>query len=207
MKKEAIPVIYRLLAIILGVTALIYQIADSQQPHVLFYFFTIWMNILCMVVFLFLLINRERKLLEIRGAMTTGIVLVMLVFHFMLRPSSDFYGAGVSYYDLIFHYVMPIMVLLDFIVFAGKKKLKLYQPLLWSGVPIVYLIFVFVRAAVGNAFETGYGMSRYPYYFLDVDALGGKMVAVWIVAVLLFYVVLGYLILGIEKIVSGKRWA
>ena len=61
---------------------------------------------------------------------------------------------------------------------------RLSHHLKWLAYPIIYAIFIFIRAEVGGVL---YGTSRYPYPFIDVDLIGGWVAAVVPVMAAAFY--------------------
>lgn len=46
--------------------------------------------------------------------------------------------------------------------------------------------------AIGDEFYTGYGMSKYPYYFLDIDKIGIAKSLLMIGGFLVVYIAIGY---------------
>lgn len=203
-KQMIIVSVYRMLAVLLCFIGLIEQGRGMQQPHVMLYFFTILTNILCALFFLFAVIL-QKNAPAMEGGLTTSILLVMLVFHFILLPTSDFYQDEMGLNNLILHYIMPGMVMIDFLLFQKKANLRWYHPFYWSIIPIAYLGFVYIRAVLGEPFFTGYGMSSYPYFFLDVQQLGLTNVMICIGVLLIFYLVLGYVVLGLHYLIHRKR--
>lgn len=198
--KESISILLKLIAVIIGVSALTTEILHANEPVVLFYFFTVLMNVICMVTFIILIVNGNKRFFIFRGCMSAGILVVMLVFHFVMRPTSEYYSSSIGLFDFTFHYAIPCIVILDFIFFSEHGKLKWYHPLWWLGLPISYVIFVFIRAAIGQPFLTGYGVSSYPYFFLDINSQGLPYVMLSIVVILCFFLVLGYAIFGHDKL-------
>jgi len=113
------------------------------------------------------------------------IMLTFCVFHFMLFPAIRKTVAHAErtreYFivcadNFIVHYLVPLLVFAYWLLCSpGKERLRLFDALLWTAVPAVYLAVVLLRAGTGRIIaETG---SPYPYPFLDVRALGGRAVA------------------------------
>jgi|GEM_PF-938038 len=71
------------------------------------------------------------------------------------------------------HFVLPVMIILDWIYFAphGNKSKKL---IFWYMLyPLVYFVLIILRATSGTLMvEDGAYTSRYPYPFVDIDLLG-----------------------------------
>ena len=132
-----------------------------------------------------------------------AILLTFLVFNFVLagrpdrNPQDNWRVASI-----IFHVVLPTMYVSDWILFYEHNKVRWFYPLISVVVPTVYVIFVFVRAAIVNFNpEVPY---LYPYFFLNLDNLGIYGVAKWIVILFIGFIVLGFLFYAIDKICGIK---
>jgi hypothetical protein len=106
--------------------------------------------------------------------------------------------------NLLVHYIVPIAVILDWILFDEKSVYRWFDPIIWISLPVAYFIFTIVRANIGGRIEII--ESSYPYFFIDVDILGWVSVLKNIGLLILGFLVLGYLIFLIDNI-SFKRTA
>ena len=69
--------------------------------------------------------------------------------------------------------------------------------------PVLYVVFVFTRAAIVNFNpEVPY---LYPYFFLNLDNLGVAGVAKWVVILFAGFIALGYIFYGIDKLIKSKK--
>ena len=113
-------------------------------------------------------------------SVTMSIMLTFFVFHLLLFPSIRSQLRGASFTrefailivdNFIVHYLVPWLVFAYWLLCApGKAALRAADGLLWTAVPLVYLLFIAIRARVrGVIVETG---SPYPYPFLDVGRRG-----------------------------------
>lgn len=194
-----ISIMWKWLIVLTGSIGLVSTAWGMEHPIVMFYFYTVLSNILCVGAFLYLSIQNTKAYPVVKGGLATAILIVMLIFHFVLRPTSEFYENQIGLADLILHYVMPFMVVLDFILFEKRNQIKWYHPIIWLTIPIAYVIFIFIRAQVGQPFETGYGLSLYPYIFLDINQLGIMGVSKWVIGILTFYLLIGYLVMVMDR--------
>ncbi|MEJ2750444.1 MAG: Pr6Pr family membrane protein, partial [Anaerolineae bacterium] len=64
------------------------------------------------------------------------------------------------------------------------------HPFVWLAYPIAYLVYWLIRGP-----RVGY----YPYFFLDVNALGYSGVAIWSGALIVIFLVLGTLMWRIDR--------
>lgn len=118
-------------------------------------------------------------------AVMMSIMLTFCVFHGMIFPSVRIAAAHAPHTreyrivvcdNFIVHYLVPGLVFLFWLCCApGKAALRAPDALYWTLLPLVYILWIFLRAHTGSIIEeTG---SLYPYPFLDVHALGLLRVA------------------------------
>ncbi|MBQ5906115.1 MAG: Pr6Pr family membrane protein [Clostridia bacterium] len=136
-----------------------------------------------------------------------GILLTFLVFNIMLAGNRDpqlNWRIG----SLTFHVVLPIMYVAHWFLFYERKKCKWYYPLASVALPLAYLIFIFIHAAIMK-FDTSVLLPGtttpliYPYFFVNLETQGVAGVAKWIAILLTAFVAVGFIFFGIDKI--GKK--
>lgn len=168
----------------------------------LFAYFTILSNILVFVVFLIVWIKTLKDVAikkEYEGynehiligkfTATIAITVTFLVYAFMLADYSSKDNYDIQ--NLSEHYIIPLMVIIDYFMFDKKGTIKWYHPLIWVGCIITYLPYIFIRAnIVGNNTYT-----KYPYFFLDIDESGASEVTLWCLGLLVFFTGLSYLVM------------
>ena len=95
------------------------------------------------------------------------------------------------------------MYLIDWILFYEHKQIKWYYPLISVTFPVVYAIFIFIRAWILDFNpEAPY---IYPYFFLNLDELGVIGVIKWICILSLVFVVIGYTVFGLDKVIKEYK--
>ena len=129
-----------------------------------------------------------------RGAAVTAILLVGLAYHLLLRKLWDPQGLQLVA-DMILHYVVPLATLAWWLVLPPRHALPAWLPLRWLAWPIGYSAYALLRGAV-----TG----LYPYYFIDVGALGLPRVLVNMAGLSLVFVVLAYTVRGMARLRQRK---
>ncbi len=190
----------------LGVFEDIYNLRSDFYVH-----FTNLSNYLCIGIVLAELIHTAKKKEDSYVATTPflkfvgvlAILLTFLVFNFLLagRPDRDPQDNW-RVASICFHVILPIMYVLDWIVFYEHKKVKWFYPLMSVVFPVLYVAFVYVRAAiVGFNPQVPY---LYPYFFLNIDNLGIAGVTKWIVVLFIGFIALGYIFLCVDKIIKSK---
>jgi len=158
-----------------------------------FSYFTVQSNLLVLLTCGFLIVDpsglhSSPLALAVRLAGLTGITVTGVVYGTLIAPYNDPHGAE-WLYDVLFHYVSPVMAVLGFVVLGPRGLLNRFHLwfILW---PLAWLAYTMIRAEVTDPAFIGLGLarSRYPYAFLDVDLHGWGVVSLYIagIAVLLF---------------------
>ena len=122
-----------------------------------------------------------------RYCITMTILLTFAIYHFILRPQwlsgkvENGRERHYAFHNIIVHYIVPLLTVAIWILFAPKANLTLANCLLWVVIPLAYAAFVYIRARFcGNIGNTN---SPYPYPFMDVSKNGVKKTAVIIIAI------------------------
>jgi hypothetical protein len=132
-----------------------------------------------------------------------AILLTFLVFNFLLacQPDRD-PQANWRISSISFHVILPIMYVLDWLLFYEHKKIRWFYPLASVILPLLYVAFVFTRAAIVN-FNPDVPY-LYPYFFLNIDKLGVAGVGKWVAILFAGFIILGYIFYIIDKIIKSK---
>lgn len=133
-----------------------------------------------------------------------AILLTFLVFNFLLagqpdRDPQDNWRVR----SICFHVILPIMYVLDWLLFYEHKKVRWFYPLASVIFPVLYVVFVYIRAAILNFNpEAPY---IYPYFFLNLETQGIAGVAKWVAILFAGFIALGYIFYGIDKLIKSKK--
>ena len=214
IKNDPVKRLYRVLFLLLCTTGIVLQyaiVARIGSPKMLSCYYTIQSNVLCLVYFAGLLVCQpKRENPMVKGLVMLGIVITGLVYHFMLNGAMEA-GVGavaeVTFTEVLantlVHYVVPLMTVGDYLLFAPKGGYRWMDPLKWLSLPALYVVFVMIRAQVDSGLFAGFsGKSRYPYPFVDVDLYGVGMVCLMVGAILLAFWVLGMAIVGLDHLMG-----
>ena len=166
------------------------------KPFNFFGYFTIQSNIITMVAFLasaYFILSRKRQpiwVIYLRAIATTIIVLVGLVYNTLLAGASLAGSFDLKWSSNILHVIIPIYALVDWVLYADRKKLPYNK--LWLVViyPIVWLVVILIRGATDG---------WVPYPFLD-PATGYGSVAVYCVAISAFTVLFGLAVFALSRV-------
>lgn len=176
-----------------------------------FFFFTVQSNIFIITMALIFLVNEvvvlvtkksfvNETLLRIKYVATVAITITFLVFFTMLAPllGVDYL---LSFNNFSLHAIVPILAIIDFILFDTDINLTYKNSLIALIAPLCYVIFVYV----GSIFKLQYGENLYyPYFFLDYESNGfffekGFGVVPWVLILLTGICGLGFLYCLIMK--------
>jgi hypothetical protein len=124
----------------------------------------------------------------VRTAIAVYIVVVDVIFYLLLRKTYNPPGFG-AVLNVLLHYIMPPLYVLDWVAFVPKGNLTYRQIPAWLIFPIAYAVVTLVRGAY-----TRY----YPYPFLDAGRYGYHQISINIAVLSLFFILLsvGFVALG-----------
>lgn len=197
---------FRMAAGILGWAALSLQYAlvltgtlgaDSFTRSINFFsYFTILTNILAALALTLPWLAPEsppRKFFArptVRTAIAAYIIIVMTIVYFVLRHLTNLQGWDFVA-DVLLHYVMPVLFVIDWLFLVPKQTLKMKDSLGWLAFPVIYLIWTFIQGTYSGF---------YPYPFLNGAELGNARVLLNEAGLLAIFLVLGFIL------VSGGRF-
>ena len=131
------------------------------------------------------------------------VTITVVIYHFILAPMA--FRMNLTYQlfslpDILIHYVTPLGFILDWLLFDEKGRTKIKDPLKWLIIPFAYVVFVFIRAEVGQPLNR-HG-TRFPYFFLDIDILPVGQVAGYLLFCLVGFIALGYIYFLADKYIN-----
>lgn len=165
-----------------------------------FSFFTIQTNLLIALVLTLPVIGtgtrpgRWAASEAVRAGVTMYAVVVGLVYHFLLHATVNPQGLY-QLANLGLHYVMPAAILVDWLVFTPRGRLRWLDAGKWLAFPLIYSLWLLLLGAVSG---------WYPYWFLDLPELGWGRSLLNLGGLLAFFGVVGLTIVAIDRVV-GRR--
>ena len=198
---------------LIGIIASFGIFDDVMNPRWDFYVhFTNISNYLCIGIVIAELIETAKKKADSYVALAPflkfigvlAILLTFLVFNFLLagQPDRDPQDNW-RIRSICFHVILPIMYVLDWLLFYEHKKVRWFYSLASVIFPVLYVAFVFIRAAIVN-FNPDVPY-LYPYFFLNLDNLGLAGVAKWVAMLFAGFIALGYIFYGIDMLIKSKE--
>jgi hypothetical protein len=160
---------FGVLALVAIGVQLITTVQNGNSVVNFFSFFTIESNLLAAVVLLIVGfgalagVRARRTFAFIRGGATLYMVMTGIVFALLLAGLEQRLQVTVPWINIVLHYIMPVVMLVDWLLFPPKFRFSFKQVLFWLIFPLAYLIYSLVRGA---------SVGWYPYPFLDVSQTG-----------------------------------
>jgi len=121
---------------------------------------------------------------HVEFSLMMSIMLTFSVFHLLLFPAVRSVICHAEHTrefkivctdNFIVHYLVPWLVFIYWLLCSpGKTALTFRNAILWTLLPVTYLLCIFIHARCGRLIQET--QSLYPYPFLDLNALGAKTV-------------------------------
>lgn len=191
--RKILSLIFKTIVIIATVYGLFLNFQKSGFSRMVVYF-TILSNIAILVFFIVQLIydifgfKKSSKFYIIKLILLINITITMFAFEFVVRPYINMQTGytAMNIRDTFVHVVVPVLTILDYIVFDEKGNFN-FEYIKYAVIsPILYLIFVTVYGNFGGRFTAFGNVSKYPYIFMDFDSLGKFAIIGCIIAILAF---------------------
>lgn len=172
MKRKNYLQYFKLFFALLGIVAVLTEIIVLNargifNPFNFFSFFTIQSNIFAAVM-LFVsacVVGRNSSRLNFfRGAATLYMVMTGAIFAVLLSNIDPRLLTAVPWDNVVLHYIMPVVMLLDWIIDRSHPPVRLQRAVLWLIVPLVYVVYTLVRGPL---------VDWYPYPFLNPNITDG----------------------------------
>ncbi|MDL2327751.1 Pr6Pr family membrane protein [Ruminococcaceae bacterium OttesenSCG-928-A11] len=211
VKNRRASLIYKLVLIVVCLVGLLMNsglLSRGFSVYRLFYY-TLASNLLCLVYYIISAIVTTVELKKngpaglvrftphFKGAIVmamllTGVAYFTLLAEAPLSSSSAFSLTA----NIIVHFLVPLMVLVDWALFDRKGQFAGADPIIWAVVPLIYYGGVLVAAGLGMKY---YGGTAYPYAFLDPYRTGWGPALRNVVLIAALYLVAGYLLFAVDR--------
>lgn len=182
-------------------------------------FYTLQSNIFVLAFYILSFIIRHfRKDLESRkiyhffkGATLVVILLTFVIYLVSLNPVDFVMDVKLSnsnifrISNLFVHFITPVMVLLDYLIFDIKGYFNKFYPLIWYFFPLSYLAYVYTYSFHGGEFFAIGGSKKYAYFFLDIDKFGILGVLKYIILISLFFLFMCYFFVLLDNFLSEHK--
>jgi hypothetical protein len=211
--KRSISLTFKLIVALAAFAGVAWQIFSHDRIIEMLSYFTIQSNLIAAFLFSYLFYSELTNKTNpswvhlVKGGVTVALLITFLVYHFVLRQAISEMESGYDVLggaDLFVHYIVPILVALDWVIFSDDYSLSKWLPLAVLAQPLLYLAYLGIyRVSGGLFFSFGQG-SAVPYFFLDVENLGWGTVLLFCFGLSFVISVIGFLLLIIDQ--GKKRW-
>src|SRR5271157_3295470 len=180
--------IYRVVLVGLSISAFIYDFFTYGAPD--FRYFTDESNLGVLIWLILAILCRNNANLTqklkgfFRGAVTLYITVTFLIYSTLLAAGPQ------EYSSLIFHYILPIAFIFEWVLTEFDKKYRWQYMGPWLIYPLIYLGGVVIN---GNL--TGF----YPYFFLDLSYLGVGSFIINVLLLVVLFAGLGLVYIGVNR--------
>jgi hypothetical protein len=133
----------------------------------------------------------------LKGAVTLYVAITGLVYHLVLTNPASGFAVGPVQRDLpeaignqLLHTVVPLLAVLDWLLFDGRGRFRWRHALLWLAFPLAYLAFALLRGLI---------VDKYPYPFINVTELGYAGVSISSAGFAVAFWLLGLAFVAIDR--------
>lgn len=202
MKNQSLLFYSRCLLAALAITGTALEIIKYGIGMLMYY--TVQSNLLVSVFAVYMVYAMHKghdlqsaKFLRIKAAVTMSIMITCVVYHLMLAPlAEDFWRVE----NLLCHYIVPLYFLLDTLLVDRQQQYKWFDPIWWTLLPVLYMIFglvngLFIKIPIPDAKD-----SPFAYFFLNVPKYGWPYVLTYAGTIFVAYLVFGFVLTGVKSV-------
>lgn len=131
---------------------------------------------------------------RLRSGVTLYAAVVGLVYHFLLHATWDPQG-WLLLVNILLHYVMPAAMVLDWLMFTPKGRLGASDAPRWLAFPLLYGGWTLIH---------GLTSGWWPYWFINLDALGTIRAAINFGGLLAFFLGAGLLLVLVDGLMRPR---
>ncbi len=162
---------------------------------VFFSYFTILTNVLIALAFTAPALWPDSRLGRwtagegVRAALAMYVAVVALIYHLFLASTWDPQGLT-RVVDIGLHTVIPIAFILDWLLFVPKGRLRWIDPVKWLAYPLAYGVWTVIHGQI---------IGWYPYWFIDIGALGWGPALANFGLLLVAFLALGLIVTALDR--------
>ncbi|HEM6219846.1 TPA: Pr6Pr family membrane protein [Streptococcus suis] len=202
MKNQSFLFYSRCLLAVLAITGTALEIIKYGIGMLMYY--TVLSNLLVSVFAVYMVLAMKKgedlqapRFLRIKAAVTMSIMITCVVYHLMLAPlADDFWRVE----NMLCHYIVPIYFLLDTLLVDRQQQYKWFDPIWWTLLPVLYMIFglvngLFIKIPIPDAKD-----SPFAYFFLNVPKYGWNFVLTYAGTIFVAYLICGFILAGVKSL-------
>jgi hypothetical protein len=193
--RYQLPRIIRIVFGVLGISSIALEIITLSSENVFhavnfFSFLTVISNILASSYLIYFGITNNYSVPSqvFRGVVTLYMLMTGVIFALLLSGLENVRLTAVPWNNTVLHYIMPIVIVLDWLLLPPKKPLKRSVILLWITVPVIYVVYTMIRGTFVN---------WYPYPFLNPSNSSLMQVVLTCIVIAVIVVIAACLLRGV----------
>lgn len=201
---------FQILYCALAVVGFLAQLGVFQgvlnQSYLVYY--TNLSNLICMIFgfcsLAWLLRGGEDFAPALKFVFSIMILVTFILYNGLLSNYSSIIAYFSSLKNGLNHGILPVLFVLDWLLFYRRGRTKWTYPLLSILPPAVYVVYILIRAAILDA--TGrVAAVVYPYYFLNLDNLVWGGFLSWMGGLVIAFLALGYVLCALDHLLSKRK--
>lgn len=206
MSRRNLLIAYRLAFALLALAAVVAQVVISTGRPTFslanfLSFFTIESNLLAAGVFLAgaAASSRDREVSPtLRGAALIAMTMTGIIYTLLLSGLEESLQTATPWVNTVLHYVMPVVVVIDWLVDQPARRLALRDAAVWLAFPLAYVAYSLLRGPL---------VDWYPYPFLDPRDQGYAAVALTSTVIALLVVAAVLAVVWLTNLPDRRRRA
>lgn len=210
IRSAKLRIAYQTCYCILAVVGFLAQLGVFQgvlnRNYLVYY--TNLSNLLCMVFGFFSLAHLLRGGRDFAPALkfvfSIMILVTFILYNGLLANYSSIFAYFSSLKNGLNHGILPVLFVLDWVLFYERGKTKWTYPLLSIIPPALYVAYILIRAAILDALGRTASVV-YPYYFLDLSDLGWGGFLRWMGMLLAGFLALGYVLCALDHLLIARK--
>ena len=174
----------------LGLSSILIEIIVLSNEGVFsafnfFSFFTILSNLFAGLFLIYFGISNSNsnKSQLLRGAITLYMLMTGVIFAVLLAGLENARLTAVPWDNLVLHYIMPIVLVLDWLFNPPTKRISAKAVWLWAIFPIAYVVYTLIRGSI---------VAWYPYPFLNPATSSYQQVIVTSLVLAVFVIAVAF---------------
>ncbi len=189
---------------VLGLTGIVLHIMHTERLVQLFSYYTMQSNLFVVLLWGLMLRKNHRKTSTfntLHFIATVGITITFLVYHFLLVPVLIDLDINYPLYtlnDLFVHYITPWLMIIDYVLLTPKNRLRITRLFSVVVFPIAYMFYVIGYQSLGGRYIIDETVSRFPYFFMDIDQYGVLTVTLYSLLILSGFIISALILEGIK---------
>ncbi len=207
IRYKPLAVLWRMAIAISGTIALIAKLDLFGGSFSLtsFHYFDILITIVTVIYYFILSFwqvnhpDSEKTCLfpSFKGTLMLSMCLMGLVSYFIVNRGQISDNLSFLWANII-HYALPIVIVLDWILFDKKGSFKIWFPFIWCIPPFFYMttVYLVVYAFNGRVGDEG----RFPYDFMNISLNGAATTLAIIITMMLAFVIIGFTFFALDQL-------